>query len=315
MKRCPLLITLVIAFLIIDAVLVAAAIGGVRPPWLVAATNAERPAAAVTTEPTPTASASVPAGGAASTTVPVPSRLLSAFDSTTAWRATTGVCPVASDSAAKPELTTDSGAVWKTTNATASTTMTSIQNLVATGKTTLELVGLSAAECKPQFAKTFVSGDNYALYPDQLSKKWYVDPADRSQIFTPNGVVPAPCAAVVSLVSKSTAAVVMCADGQLNLTADGARTWSPAIIVAGVLSVTPSDNGYFAAVRGVADCAGIQIVYSAAGADPTATGCFTTSVTASDLSGRVAISSAGDTLWMWAGDQTVRSTDSGKTWK
>jgi hypothetical protein len=317
-RRRPLLIVLVSLFLLADVFLVGWALKGARAPATsaVAETTAPYTGASiepqVSASPTPSSSA-LPDAGDTITTAVSPLRVLAAFDGTTAWRTATGACPA---TPALPQVTTDSGATWKTTDATTSTKIAAVQNLVATSKTALEVVGLSIADCGPAFAKTFVSGDNYAAYPEQLGAKWYVDPATPSQVHAPTGQVAAPCAAVVSLAANSTtSAVALCADNQIFLTTNQAKTWSAAATVAGAVNVALSRTGYLVAAVGNPECAGVQIFASAGGATPNATGCFATDIATENLIGNVGIASAAGTLWLWVGDSIGRSTDAGATWK
>ncbi|MEB0307655.1 hypothetical protein QN345_20395, partial [Cryobacterium sp. 10I1] len=75
---------------------------------------------------------------------------------------------------------------------------------------------LTAAGCAPEVVKTFVSGDNYKAYPEQVGTSWYVNPANRAVVHAPAGQHPAPCDAVVSLAPRSdTAAAALCGDGRL----------------------------------------------------------------------------------------------------
>lgn len=315
-RRRPLLVVLVSLFMLADIFLVGWALAKARTPATstVAETIAPYTGASIKPESSasPAPSSSTSASPAAVTAVE-PLRVLAAFDGTTAWRAITGACPATT---AQPQVTTNSGTTWKTTDATTATKITAVQNLVVTSKTALELVGLSAAECGPAFAKTFVSGENYALYPDQLGAKWYLDPAAPAQVHSPTGDVTAPCPAVVSLAANNTtSAVALCANNQVFLTTNSARTWSAAATIAGAVNVALSRTGYLVAAVGNADCAGVQILASAGGAAPNATGCFPTSSTPESLIGNVGIASAAGTLWLWAGDSVGRSTDAGATWQ
>jgi len=296
------------AFILFDVVLIAFALGSADADPGVTPGVVPTPSSSVTSTPSPSPVAN--AEPAANTIVAMPvTRLISAVDGTTAWRAATGACPAA---VASPEVTTDSGATWTTTDATTPTDVTSVQSLSAQSATVLELVGLDLADCAPDFVKTFVGGDNFRAYPDRIDAQWFVDPADRAVVHSPEGDQPAPCDSVLTLAPRSgTEAAVLCDANELYVTTDAAATWSPAVIVTGAVNVASSDAGYVAAIAGSADCVGVQVVTLSPELEATVTGCLPVT---GDLAGNVALSASGDTLWLWAGDIVARSTTAGAAW-
>ena len=44
------------------------------------------------------------------------------------------------------------------------------------------------------------------------------------------------------------------------------------------------------------------------------TGCYATDEAPAELAANIAVASADDTLWLWVGDRTLRSTDAGQSW-
>ena len=242
-----------------------------------------------------------------------PTRLLGAVDENTAWRGVTGDCP---STLASPELTTDGGATWKTTDATGPTNVTALQRLMVTSESVIEIVGLTEADCAPEFVKTFVGGDNYSSYPDKIDGAWYVDPADRATVHSPIGDAKAPCDAVVTLAVRDVnSAAALCADGQLCATTDAASTWSAPVPAPGVVNLAATESGYLAAAVGDSECAGVQFLMVSDTLATSLTGCYPTTVPPATLSGNVTMSDADGTLWLWVGDSLVRSIDSGETWR
>jgi hypothetical protein len=239
--------------------------------------------------------------------------LLAAVDATTAWRAQTGACPA---TAAAPQLTTDSGATWDTTDASGPTDVTAPQSLTVTSSSTVELLGLAKSGCAPQVVKTFVSGDNYKSYPEKVATSWYVDPANRARVHAPGADHAAPCTAVVSLAPQSdTAAAALCADGRLFSTTDAAATWSAPATLPGAIALAPASTGYLVVSAGRPECAGAQLLTVTDALVATVAGCYATSTPAAALPGTVAVSEAAGTIWLWAGNTVVRSTDAGATFK
>jgi hypothetical protein len=308
-------------FILADTLLIVWALGATRsnaeaaeprpvPPVVV---PVETRAPVESTRPTPTPKPTTKAADTKVTPLPA-TRILAALDGTTAWRATTGVCP---DATASPELTTDGGVTWKSTNATGPAKVTALQRIMVTSEKVASMVGLAQAGCSPQFVKTFIAGDNYASYPEELDSVWYIDPANRAVVHSPSGDQTAPCDMVVALASHDAkAAVVLCANGQSFATADGAATWSRPVALPGAIAITAADSGYLAAAAaGRADCAGVQILSLTNDLVPTPVGCYPMVEAVDTLAGNVALSPAAGTLWLWAQNSLVRSTDNGATWQ
>ena len=304
----------VAAFLLVDILLIAWALTGTRAD---AKVSAHRPiptysatprTTAPTANPTPT-----PTASRSTEIVPVPpTRILAAFDGTTAWRAETGACPAVK---ASPELTTDSGESWKSTDATGPTEVTALQRIKVSGPRVASMIGFSEADCSPQFVKTYVAGDSFKSYPEEVDTSWYVDPADRDTVHGPAGEFKAPCDSVIMLAPRDAdAAAVLCADGEVFATADAAKTWSRPATLAGVINISVAQGGYIAAAAGRADCAGVQILPLSPELESGKAGCYPTKASLKSLSGKVALSEADGIIWLWAGDALARSSDEGVTW-
>jgi hypothetical protein len=266
------------------------------------------PTFAPETSATPTPTSSAP------TAVVPPARILSALDDATAWRATTGECAVVS---ATPEVTSDSGESWLATDASAEVDITALQSLTVVSESQIELVGLSAEDCAPQFARSFVAGDDYSLAPTLLDDQWYIDPADRRSVATPSGLVAAPCDEAVAFAARSLIeSAVLCADSQVFTTEDAGGTWSASVTMRGAVNLAVTEMGYVIATVGLPECAGVQLI--ALSVDPptaTPTGCLPVDEPAETMQGRVAVSEAAGTLWVWAGDSVMRSIDMGTSWQ
>ena len=264
------------------------------------------------TEPVETAAPAVvePVETEATATV-TPTRLLAALDSSTAWRASTGVCPAAS---AAPELTTDSGATWESFNASIETDASSILAINVIDGTEASLVTLDITDCAPQLVSTFVAGDQWRAYPERAAAEWYVDPATPATVHSPSGDAAAPCATVATFAATDdSSAAVLCTDASVFTTTDAGATWSAPVSIPGAAALAATTGGYSVAVVNPAGCVGVSLVtVSADGAlDAAARACLAATVNP----GETAISVArGGTLWLWAGDAFARSTDGGQSW-
>jgi hypothetical protein len=292
----------VAVFVLADIALVGVALNSTRSD--AASTVAVVRPAVVAPVGTPTATPAL-------TPIP-PTRILSALDATTAWRAQTGVCPAAS---ASPELTTDSGITWKKTDASGPTQVTALQRITVTSQSAATMVGFAKVDCAPELVRTFVGGDSFRSYPDQLDAAWYVYPGDRAAVHSPIGAAKAPCAAVVVLAPRDAKnAAVLCGNGEVYATADAAVTWSDPVAAPGALNITSTNSGYLAATVGRSECAGIQLLSLSTDLASTPTGCYPVVEPVKTLVGTVAVSSAAGTIWLWAGNSVVRSLDGGATW-
>jgi hypothetical protein len=177
------------------------------------------------------------------------------------------------------------------------------------------MIGLSGESCSPEFIKTFIAGDNYRAYPEELAESWYLDPADRAVVHSPSGDSPAPCDVVVALAAQSSdAAAVLCEQNDLYVTTDSAETWSSATIVNGAVSVTATSSGYLTAAVGNAECAGVQVLPLSLELAVESGSCFTTDVEPTAVAGNLAMSSLDDAVWLWAGDELALSVDGGENW-
>jgi hypothetical protein len=305
-RRRPWIYAAVVAFLLVDALLIAWALGSTSPATS-ATTPGPIPSFTPQTSATPTPTANVP------TVAVPPTRILSALDATTAWRATTGECRAP----ATPEVTTNAGDTWSTTDATAEVQITALQSLTVVSESLIQLVGLSAGDCAPQFARSFVAGEDYSLAPNQLGDQWYLDPADRAVVNTPSGTTEAPCDSVVALASRTdTQAGVLCSDTRVFTTPDGGITWSNSVTIRGAVNLAVTEMGYVIATVGLPECAGVQLI--ALSVEPptaTPTGCLPVDEPAETMQGNVALTEAAGTLWVWAGDSLERSSDQGTSWQ
>jgi hypothetical protein len=296
----------VIAFVVVDVLLISWALGS-RTPATSATTPGPIPSLAPHASATPT-----PTGKAATVAVP-PTRILSALDGTTAWRATTGECPAP----ATPEVTTNAGDTWSMTDATAEVQITTLQSLTVVSDRLIQLVGLSGDDCAPQFARSFVAGEDYSLAPIQLGDQWYVNPADRAVVQTPSGTMYAPCDSVVALAARTdTQAGVLCSDTRVFTTQNGGDTWGNSVTIGGAVNLAVTEMGYVIATVGLPECAGVQLI--ALSVEPptaTPTGCLPVDEPAETMQGNVAVSEATGALWVWVGDSVVRSIDQGTSWQ
>ena len=261
-----------------------------------------------TSTPEPTAAAST----FILTEAVTPTRIITALNATTAWRAQTGPCPA---TAAEPEYTLDGGVTWTKTDATGPTGVTAIQSIAVEADGIASLVALAGADCAPEFVKTFVSGENYRAYDEQLADTWHIDLADLSTIETPAGTVVSPCDEVVALVASTpTEAAALCSDQSIVMTDSSGVRWTEPVSVQNAVALSVSAGGYRLASVGQSDCVGIQVAtISPILASVVTTGCLATDLTID--SEAVGISEAAGSIWIWTHSTVLRSFDGGTTWE
>jgi hypothetical protein len=301
------------AFVVVDILLIVWALTAVRAPHSnedPAATSTPAPTASSTPTARPTATVTPTPTPAVQPAAVQPTRIIAALDANTAWRAATGPCPATPGTL---EGTSDGGASWKASDAAGPAGASAVIRLSVQSATQTDAVALAAAGCAPEFIRTYVSGDNWATYPDQLAGTWYLNPANAAVLHTPQGDRPAPCGEAVGLAPRdATTAAVLCTDHSVYRTTDAGVTWGAATVVAGAVAISSAGTVYAAAAAGIPACAGVSMaVLDAAQSPPTTTGCF---VTATPTAGAVALADGAGTLWLWAGDALARSGDQGASW-
>lgn len=300
------------AFVLVDLGLVALAL--TREPSGLAA-DAEP---AVTSTPLPVETTAAPEPTETPTPVAeavTPTRLLSAVDAVTAWRAESGTCtPGTAGPSPTLELTTSAGATWSPLSVSTSGDPAAIDRVQATDAASAFVVGPAGTTCATAFAQTFSGGAEFRDYPERLAASWFVARSAPGTMHSPAGDRPAPCAAVVDLAVVSDAeAGVLCSDRRFFRTVDGADTWDAGTPVDGAVAITADDSEYLVAALGAADCEGTALEAPSAtpGTVATRVGCAPVS---SETPGSVALSAGGGSVWLWAGDDVLVSFDGGVTW-
>ncbi|RWZ46608.1 hypothetical protein ELQ90_14325 [Labedella phragmitis] len=310
--------TALIVFLVVDVLLVVLALQSTapRPPG----PTTPRPSASSESTSTPSATPATDEDAdadedvevASSITAAAPTRLLSALDDQVAWRATTGSCP---DAPAMPQLTTDGGATWKSTDITASTDVRALQRILVTSADTASFIGATGEECDPEFVRTFVAGDDFAENTEQLDGTWHLSPVGSDTVHAPGGDVAAPCesAVVVSPLDDARAAV-LCDDSSLHVTTDAGETWTRIDDTDGAVALTESEEGFLVALVGTSECDGARLAAFDSDGARTDVGCVQSPLGASELATATAIDWTADAIWAWVDDRLLISTDGGNTW-
>ncbi|MFF2371032.1 hypothetical protein [Agromyces sp. NPDC058110] len=303
----PWAVAAIVVFVVVDAVLVWWAIASIRP-------ESATPQGEVmpTIPPPPTTTAAPDAATAPSSQAPTeqptpaavrPAVLISALDSTTAYRGTTGTCP---GGAATIEVTVDGGATW---SAGFTEGLTDLQSVEAVDADLVTMVARDPA-CAIGRYHSYVQGIDWEA-TGELEPTWYLD---GDQAVAPSGPSTACGGPVAGLAASSAeSAAVLCDSGAVLVTSDSGATWGEAATAPGAVALAAGPAGYLVAVTGDG-CRGIRIavIDTVAGGSPSTPGaCLDTDARPGDI----AIDAAPDgTVWAWAGGVLARSADGGATW-
>jgi hypothetical protein len=295
----------IVAFLVLDAVLVYFALTSTGP-----VEEPARAGRAPTSAPSPSAEGADPAAEeeepaepVAALVVPALSRLLAPASDSVAWRALTQAC----DSPVTVQRTEDSGVTW-VDQPVAAEEARAVLALRALDEFSLRAVTGAGESCEAQSVESFSSGEFWAP-ATVAAASWFHSPTDPAAIVGQGGAVESPCAGVSALAAVSpTEAAVSCTDGALFLTVDAGASWTDAEAGDGVVAVAANASGYTVAKTGVDGCDGLQI------ARLVSDGPSPLSCVPAEAGTSVVMSSAEDALWLWAGEDLLVSADGGSTW-
>jgi hypothetical protein len=291
------------AFLLVDGVLVAAALS----------LNAAQPESM--TPPLSATPLGTPGGRPSTVDLPPATRLLAAFDASTAWRAETGTCPKAN---ALVEHTVDSGQTWNGFDLGVQGGISSTIRLsVAGDDRSASIVALTKQDCSATWVGTTTQGTEWTAFPDRVATAWHLQPGDSTMVVSPGGPKPAPCGEVVGLADLSeVAAAILCSDGSVLRTANGGTTWDESTSVQGsAAAIGRGPDGYLVATASV-DPACVGLAVSAVPATGmTASTPISRCVETGNESSDLAISGNDQAIWVWAGTATLRSLNGGTTWQ
>ncbi|WP_328706895.1 hypothetical protein [Clavibacter zhangzhiyongii] len=298
-------VTAVVAFLVIDLILVSAAVTRTDAGPADAGSAAPAPSAsadaAPSADPTPTPepSATTPA-----TTVAAPTVLLAAGDAEVAWRTTAGSC---TGEPARIQTTIDRGRTWDT-RTTGAFDARRVLALQVESPDVGSIVADVTAACSRTTLQSFTGGEFWRDAPARTATTAFVDPAQPGTVRLVQGEQDAPCDDAVQVVDSGQAAAVLCGSGALHVrsgSGDFRRIDAP-----GVLALALGSDGILTAGT-AGSCAGtaVGLIVPASGAVSTL-GC----ASAVPTSGSVAISAAGRDVWLLTGDAVSVSTDGGASW-
>ena len=298
-----------VAFLAVDVALVALALrsghgsSGALPPAQTGQTTRTAP---LTTSP-PTSTTRATTSPVAAKAVPV-TRLVSAVDAATAWRATTGACDTGG---ATVEVTTDGGQTWTKVRSPAR----ALVRVQALDETRAFVIGAGSDCLVKQFASRDV-GQTWQA-PTAVVGGWARRLDEPTQVLTPKEAAATPCGeSVVVDLSRTSAeqAESLCADGSVVVTEDGGTTWSDSGDAPGAVALSNllvDDNLTTYAARIVGACKGVQLVEVVKGRTADVVACVPV---ANPQRGTVGLSVTERGGWIVAGNETWLSQGDLTSW-
>jgi len=234
-------------------------------------------------------------------------RLLVISSADQGWRANVGDC----STPGVIERSQDGGKTWRTVQ---SPDLALLTRLAVLDSNTLFVVGADS-DCNAGYSISYVSGDQWERRDSALADVWYLTPLDRNQVKAAGGHRSRPCGdRLVDLASIDLQrAAVLCGKGTVLATTDAGKSWAGRGTLAGAAALGTSGNEFLAASIG-GSCSGVTVTrFDGQSAIQDSSGVCVSSADGAK-SGDVALDGSGSTVWLWAGDQVLTSTDGGKTW-
>lgn len=230
---------------------------------------------------------------------PVP-RLVSVVNESVAWRSEGGAC----DDPGSLELTLDGGQTWGGAYPSADGLGRALWVSGADFATVQSAVA-SGVDCDLQGVRTFDSGASWNRDEQVVDNSVLVDPNDPSLLIWGGDVIQGPCADMNQVAVTGGVAGVICGDGSLWSSPSGSIEWTQTGIENAV-ALGGSDGRWITALES-GDCEGLSLVeFDEASVESLA--CAPT-----EPGAETAIDVSGNVLWLWAGDQTLVSTDFGRS--
>lgn len=294
-RRRAILIASVVAFLIVDIVLIALLV-----------TRDDGAASDRVPGPIPTFGIS-PSPIPAPTPTPNPvqslPRQMEAASATEVWRASTGSCAGATSVI---EHSFDGGQTWQQVG-TPGIDVRQVLQIDPLGESTVRLAARVGADCAVGSFASFTAGEFWGSYPENLPEFVYLDGAVvvAGQPLTP------PCAPVTEVQRLEDSVVAVCADVLAELD-EGSGAWAT-LGVPGLLAATSNGEGYTLAVWGAGECAGLSIqsvVSPVDGTAPAVLGCAAAETDPAE----VTLAQFDNSVWLWSRDRLRVSSDNGASW-
>lgn len=240
------------------------------------------------------------------------SRILGALDAQVAYRSAHAQCGTGP---AALEVTSDGGQTWVPAAVGEEGTPLALRRVVAGANGYVAVIGAREEACStPTSFESFDQGGTWAVSDEALGQSWFVDPVTPSVVHTPAGTTTdVGCSVARLAVGGVDNASLLCENGTVEATADGGETWATGPELVGAEALATGNQGLLVLRAGGAECAGMEVIVLDQSLTQTAATCVPQ--LGQPAPGQSAIDLSLDgVLWVWSGDQVLRSTDNGATW-
>lgn len=227
-------------------------------------------------------------------------RLLSVVSEAVAWRSEGGSC----DDRGSLELSMDGGETWGAAYP-ADEQLGRPLWLSGADYTAVQSVIASGPDCELSGVRTFDSGASWERQEQVVTNSAMVDPTDSSVLVWGGEDIAGPCESMSKVAVTGGVASVVCDDGSLWSVSSDSTDWTE-LEVQGTIALAASDRRWVAATESP-ECNGLGLVEL----DESSTELLACAPAEPDSD--TALDMAGDTLWLWAGDEVLISSDGGST--
>lgn len=238
-------------------------------------------------------------------TVPGQARLLAVQTAELAYRAVTGPCP---EAGAAVEVTWDGGATWEPSDLGALHSLAGMQNLRVFDDGEVYALGFNPDDCSEVTAAS--SWSQGSEWQPTEAKSWWFPPQAATTLRGPAGQSVEPGCSAARVAASGDALAVLCTNGSLAASADAGATWAMSAPKLGSQETALVGGRIVLLSADTEACDGLQ--FQTMGLDLA----LEEDVCVPGLSGPFAFSAQSeDVMWVWAGEQMLKSTNGGQTWE
>lgn len=205
------------------------------------------------------------------------------------------------------DVSADGGQTW--TPADTSTLELSGIRQLGFGNNGIAHLAFVNQQCEMQFAQSYVYGGAWEPSSDARGTWTLTEEYGENEILIAGTAVDTPCP-TVSVSGLGNHGIILCDNSSASVTDDAGKTWGDLISVPAAQAVAQVDEEPIIATLDDAGCAGISVKSVSRKKVEDRGSCAEVDA---DV-GQVAVAGSGTNLIVWAGEEIIRSDDSGATW-
>lgn len=170
-------------------------------------------------------------------------------------------------------------------------------------------------DCAARYVAAGGPSDEWRPNHEMLGDTWYRKPDAPHRVHAPGGRMSRPCGEELGdfagLGDDNAAAI--CGDGTVRTTGNSGRTWRDLEGGDGALAVGADDGVYVLALRRPG-CDRTAVTVLDPGAERVDADDLRCAPVDPGMGGELAVAVRDQTVWIWADDEVVTSSDRGRTW-